>query len=95
MALRKKTSSNPPMKSLCTVFVVLLLMMGTQFRGVHCRPFRELKSATTAEQVVADELMAAAKFDVSSRNSSIGSSSSVRGFSFKAESGPSPKGPGN
>ncbi|KAG5542060.1 hypothetical protein RHGRI_021792 [Rhododendron griersonianum] len=95
MALTKKCSSTSPMKSLCIVFVVLLLMMGTQFHGVHCRALRELKSATTAEQVEADELMAAAKFDVSSRNSSIGSSSSVRGFSFQSVSGPSPKGPGN
>ncbi|KAG5542063.1 hypothetical protein RHGRI_021795 [Rhododendron griersonianum] len=63
MALRKKCSSNSPMKSLCIVFVVLMLMTGTQFRGVHCRALRELKSATTAEQVEADELMAAAKFD--------------------------------
>ncbi|KAI8548620.1 hypothetical protein RHMOL_Rhmol07G0287500 [Rhododendron molle] len=95
MALTKKSSSNSPMKSLCIVFVVLLLMVGTQFRGVHCRALRELKSATTAEQVEVDELMAAPKFDVSSRNSSNGSSSSVRAFSFKAESGPSKKGPGN
>ncbi|KAG5542062.1 hypothetical protein RHGRI_021794 [Rhododendron griersonianum] len=83
------------MKSLCIVFVVLMLMMGTQFRGVHCRALRELKSATTAEQVEADELMAAAKFDDSSRNLSTGSSSSVRGVSFKSESGPSPEGPGH
>ncbi|KAF7137179.1 hypothetical protein RHSIM_Rhsim07G0223500 [Rhododendron simsii] len=95
MALRKKSSSISPMKSLCIVFVVLLLMMGTQFRAVHCRALRELKSATTAEQVEADELRAVAKFDVSSRNSSVGSFSSLRGFSFKLASGPSTKGPGN
>ncbi|KAF7137524.1 hypothetical protein RHSIM_Rhsim07G0223400 [Rhododendron simsii] len=92
MALRKKSSSISPMKSLCFVFVVLLLMMGTQFRAVHCRALRELRSATTAEQVEADELMAVAKFDNSSRNSRSGSSSSVRGFSFKSVSGPSTKG---
>ncbi|KAI8548618.1 hypothetical protein RHMOL_Rhmol07G0287300 [Rhododendron molle] len=95
MALRKKSSSISPMKSLCIGFVVLLLMMGTQFPAVHCRALRELKSATTAEQVEADELMAVAKFDVSSRNSSVRSSSSVRGFSFKSVPGPSPKGPGH
>ncbi|KAG5542061.1 hypothetical protein RHGRI_021793 [Rhododendron griersonianum] len=95
MALRKKSSSISPMKSLCIVFVVLLLMMGTHFRGVHCRALRERKSATTAEQFEADELMAAVKFDVSSQNSSVGSSSSVRGFNFKLASGPSTKGPGN
>ncbi|KAI8548621.1 hypothetical protein RHMOL_Rhmol07G0287600 [Rhododendron molle] len=99
MASTKKSSSTSPMKSsICVVFVVLLLVMGTRFPGVHCRALPARKSATsTAEQIEGDESMATAKtFDVSSRNSSSSSSSSsARSFSFNLSSGPSKSGPGH
>ncbi|KAH7847486.1 hypothetical protein Vadar_026677 [Vaccinium darrowii] len=83
------------MKSQRFVFVVVLLLLATQFLDVHCRALQEQKTTKTAEQPEGDESMAMAKPDVSSQNSSSRRSSSVGGFAFKLASGPSKKGPGN
>ncbi|KAJ6399983.1 hypothetical protein OIU84_015608 [Salix udensis] len=86
------------LRSLWFVLGLLLLVVSTEMRAVHCRALRSATSTTTAaieyQQVDgAQESKGMASFVVSSNNSS--SRSSLRSFMFKLASGPSKRGPGH
>ncbi|KAJ6344761.1 hypothetical protein OIU76_006311 [Salix suchowensis] len=85
------------LRSLWFVLGLMLLVVSTEMRAVHCRALRSATSTTTATEYQqvdgAQESKGVASFVVSSNNSS--SRSSLRSFMFKLASGPSKRGPGH
>ncbi|KAJ6872091.1 hypothetical protein NC651_031254 [Populus alba x Populus x berolinensis] len=85
------------MKSLWFALGLMLLVVSTEMRVVHCRALRSTSSSitTTGYQQVdgAQESKGVASFVVSSKNSS--GRPSLRSLMFKLASGPSKRGPGH
>ncbi|KAI5563806.1 hypothetical protein POPTR_014G022000v4 [Populus trichocarpa] len=85
------------MKSLWFALGLMLLVVSTEMRVVHCRALRSTSSTitTTGYQQVdgAQESKAMASFVVSSNKSS--GRPSLRSLMFKLASGPSKRGPGH
>ncbi|KAL9385995.1 hypothetical protein Peur_023005 [Populus x canadensis] len=85
------------MKSLWFALGLMLLVVSTEMRVVHCRALRSTSSTitTTGYQQVdgAQESKGVASFVVSSNNS--GGRPSLRSLMFKLASGPSKRGPGH
>ncbi|KAG6749052.1 hypothetical protein NC652_032273 [Populus alba x Populus x berolinensis] len=86
------------MKSLWFALGLMLLVVSTEMRVVHCRALRSASSTitTTGYQQVdgaQESKGAVASFVVSSKNSS--GRPSLRSLMFKLASGPSKRGPGH
>ncbi|XP_059636955.1 uncharacterized protein LOC132279050 [Cornus florida] len=96
--MRKKSLTTTPMKSLCLVLGIVLLVMSTQFSAVNCRALRSTVD-TAVMAGCGDEAtgasMGTTPFAVASNNSSSGAFEVVRKLAFKLASGPSKRGPGH